>query len=242
MRLAADGAKAVVAEIDESSGRSAAREISERLGGRARFVRTDVSDRGEVVAAVPAALDAWGRLDILVNNAWDSADAGGAEEKTDAQLSRAFAVGFHGPLWAMQTAFASMRARGWGRVVNMCSLSGVDAHRGTSEYNAAKEALRTLTRTAAREWAATGVVVNAVCPAAHSAAFRRAASARPHTAREAEAAAPMRRLGDPEDGVAPVVAFLADEGCRYLTGNTLLVDGGAHLNGVAWGPEPEGPG
>ena len=70
---------------------------------------------------------------------------GRVEDKTDEAVAAAFAVGFSGPLWAMQAAFPHMRRAGWGRVVNLCSLNGVNAHVGTLEYNAAKEALRTLT-------------------------------------------------------------------------------------------------
>jgi len=233
---AAEGARVVVAELDEQKGRA----VADEVGGL--FVRTDVGRRDQVEAMVAAALDAYGSVDILVNNAWGAGNVGRVEHKTDEMLDSAFAVGFRGPLWAMQAAFPHRKERGWGRVVNMCSLNGVNAHMGTLEYNTAKEALRTLTRTAAREWAPTGVVVNAICPGARSAAFRRVAAAHPEIAATAEAANPMGRLGDPLTDVAPVAVFLASEDCRYLTGNTLYVDGGAHINGVAWAPElPDEP-
>jgi len=101
----------------------------------------------------------------------------------------------------------------------------------------AKEALRTLTRSAAREWADTGIVVNAVCPGAKTAASRSVFVRYPELEAAADAANPMRRLGDPLTDIAPVVAFLASEDARYLTGNTLFVDGGGHINGVSWVPE-----
>ena len=137
----------------------------------------------------------------------------------------------------MQATYPHMKKRGWGRVINMCSLNGVNAHVGTLEYNAAKEALRTLTRTAAREWAPTGVVVNALCPGAKSAAFRRVMGDHPELEQMADRGNPMGRIGDPLADIAPVAVFLASDDCRYLTGNTLFVDGGAHINGVAWAPE-----
>ena len=130
-----------------------------------------------------------------------------------------------------------MMAQKWGRVINMCSLNGVNAHMGTLEYNVGKESLRTLTRTAAREWADTGIVVNAVCPAAKSAAFRRVMGQHPELEAAADLSNPMQRIGDPYDDIAPVVSFLASEDCRYLTGNTLFVDGGSHINGSAWAPD-----
>jgi NAD(P)-dependent dehydrogenase (short-subunit alcohol dehydrogenase family) len=104
------------------------------------------------------------------------------------------------------------------------------------DYNAAKEALRTLTRTAAREWAPTGVVANVICPGALTGASRAVFERNPELRTQAEASIPMRRLGDPETDIAPVAVFLASEGCRYMTGNTLFVGGGTHSNGSAWAP------
>ncbi|GAA1885496.1 SDR family NAD(P)-dependent oxidoreductase [Actinomadura bangladeshensis] len=235
-RFAAEGARVLVAELNEETGAAVAAEIGEN----ARFVRTDVTDRAQVEAMVAAAVETWGSVDVLVNNAWGAGTVGRVETKTDEQLARGFAMGYYGPLWAMQAAFPHMKAQGWGRVINMCSLNGVNAHMGTLEYNSAKEALRTLTRTAAREWAPTGVVVNAICPGAKSAAFRRVAAEHPEIEAAADRANPMGRLGDPETDIAPVAVFLASEGARYLTGNTLFADGGSHINGVAWTPDLDG--
>lgn len=230
-RFAAEGARVLVAEIDEDKGRAVAADV----GGE--FVRTDVTDRAQVEAMVAAAVDTWGRIDVLVNNAWGAGNVGRVEHKTDDMLERGFAMGYYGPFWAMRAAFPHMKAQGWGRVVNMVSLNGVNAHMGTLEYNSAKEALRTLTRTAAREWAPTGVVVNAIAPGAKSAAFRRVMDRNPELAEAADRQNPMGRIGDPDDDIAPVAVFLASDDCRYLTGNTLFVDGGAHINGVAWQPD-----
>lgn len=230
-RFADEGARVVVAELDEDAGRA----VAEHIGGL--FVRTDVSDRGQVEHAVEAAVSEYGSIDILINNAWGGGAIGRVEHKTDDQLAGGIAVGYYGPFWAMRAAHPHMKAAGWGRVVNLCSLNGVNAHVGSLEYNAAKEALRALTRTAAREWAPTGVTVNALCPAAKSQAFFRALGEHPELAALADAANPMGRMGDPYDDIAPVAVFLASEGSRYLTGNTLFVDGGAHINGVAWAPD-----
>ena len=97
-----------------------------------------------------------------------------------------------------------------------------------------------LTRTAAREWAPTGVTVNAVAPAAKSQAFMRVVGDDPTIVALADGANPMGRIGDPYDDIAPVVVFLASEGSRYLTGNTLFVDGGSHINGAPWAPDLDG--
>ncbi|MEU3734312.1 SDR family oxidoreductase [Streptomyces sp. NPDC033538] len=230
-RFAEEGARVLVAEVDEETGRATA----DRIGGR--FLRTDVGDKAQVLAMVDTAVREWGGVDILVNNAWAVGDLGRVENKTDEMLARGLGIGFYGPFWAMRAAFPHMRERGWGRVINMCSLNGVNAHMGTLEYNAAKEALRTLTRTAAREWAPTGVVVNALCPGAKSAAFRRRMRENPELEKQAGGMNPMGRIGDPDRDIAPAALFLAGEGARYVTGNTLFVDGGSHINGVAWAPD-----
>lgn len=229
--FAAEGARVVVADVDVEQGRALASEID------GHFLTVDVTDRDQVEGLVRTTVDDLGSIDVLVNNAWGAGNVGRVENKTDAMIERGLAMGFYGPFWAMRAAFPHMKATGWGRVINMCSLNGVNAHVGTLEYNAAKEALRTMTRTAAREWAPTGVVVNAICPGARSAAFRRMASSHPEIAATADAANPMGRLGDPLTDIAPVAIFLASDECRYLTGNTLYADGGAHINGVAWVPE-----
>lgn len=234
--FAREGATVLLAEIDEQSGSSAAEELRSR-GADAHFVRTDVTDPDQVEAMVRSAVDISGRIDILVNNAWGGSPVGRVENKTQQQLDRGFAMGYYGPLWAMQAAFEHMKANGWGRVINMCSLNGVNAHMGTLEYNSAKEALRTLTRTAAREWAPTGVVVNAICPGAKSAAFQRKMAEHPELEQQAARANPMGRMGDPLADIAPIALFLASEDCAYLTGNTLFADGGAHINGVQWNPD-----
>ncbi|BCQ07820.1 3-oxoacyl-ACP reductase [Mycobacterium heckeshornense] len=230
-RYAAEGARVVVADIDTVAGEA----VAKAIGGV--FVGTDVANRADVENAVGTALSEYASIDILVNNAWGGGSIGRVENKTDEQLARGIAIGYYGPYWAMRAAFPHMKARGWGRVINMCSLNGVNAHMGSLEYNAAKEALRALTRTAAREWAPTGVTVNAICPAAKSQGFFRAIGQYPELEAMADAANPMGRMGDPHDDIAPVAVFLASDGCRYLTGNTLFVDGGSHINGVAWAPK-----
>jgi NAD(P)-dependent dehydrogenase (short-subunit alcohol dehydrogenase family) len=230
-RFADEGARVVVAELDEAAGQA----VAENVGGI--FVSSDVADREQVENAIQTAVSEYGSIDIVVNNAWGGGAIGRVENKTHEQLAQGIAVAYYGPYWAMRAAFPHMKAKGWGRVVNLCSLNGVNAHVGTLEYNAAKEALRTLTRTAAREWAPTGVTVNALCPAAKSQAFFRAIGDYPELEAMADAANPMGRMGDPYDDIAPVAVFLASEACRYLTGNTLFVDGGSHINGVAWAPD-----
>ena len=234
--FAGEGARVLVADKNRETGVAVTRSLVD-AGADALFVAIDVGVRADNEAMVAAAVQRWGTIDILVNNAWGGGRIGRIEQKTDDEMDRAMRVGFHGLRWAMQAAFLHMKANGYGRIINMCSLNGVNAHMGTVDYNTAKEALRTLSRSAAREWASTGVVVNVICPGALTAASRAVFAARPELKAQAETSNPMGRLGDPETDIAPVALFLASEDCRYMTGNTLFVGGGTHINGVAWAPQ-----
>ncbi len=237
-----EGARVLVAELQTEAGAEVAHELVDDFGAEAHATTTDVADEAAVRAMVAAAIDRWGTVDILVNNAWGGGSLGRLEYKTNAQMAHGIQVGFYGPFWAMQAALPTMRAQGRGNIVNLCSLNGVNAHIGTAEYNCAKEALRTLTRTAAREWAPYGIVANAICPAAKTAASRAMFAANPELEVMADAANPMGRLGDPDTDIAPVAVFLASDDARYLTGNTLFVDGGSHINGAPWVPDlPDHP-
>jgi NAD(P)-dependent dehydrogenase (short-subunit alcohol dehydrogenase family) len=228
-RFLAEGAQVVVADVNVELGQQTATDLG------AHFVACDVRTRAG--DAVLSTVERFGTIDILVNNAWGGGELSRVENKTRAGLENAFAVGFFGPYDAMRAAFPVMKAKGYGRIISMCSLNGVNAHIGSVEYNAAKEALRTLTRTAAREWAATGIVANVICPAARSAALERVIATNPEIGEMADSAIPMGRMGDPYDDIAPIAVFLASEGARYLTGNTLFADGGSHINGSPWAPE-----
>ena len=235
-RFAREGAQVLVADIDGEAGERVAAEITGELGGEALAVRTDVRNKDEVLAMVDAAATRWGSVDILVNNAWGGATLARFEDKPDEQMAHGLDLALWGPFWAMQAALPHMLEKGWGRVVNICSLAGTNAFAGTVEYNAAKEALRAMSRTAAREWAPDGIVVNVICPGGKGSTMRAREENDPEAFRLLEQATPMKRVGDPEDDVAPAALFLASDDARYVTGNTLFVDGGGHINGMSWDP------
>ena len=240
--FAREGARVMVAELDPDAGAAVVDEITTEFGTEAYAVTTDVADEAAVREMVAATIDRWGTVDILVNNAWGGGSLCRLEYKTNEHMAHGLGVGLFGPLWAMQAVLPAMRTQGRGNIINLCSLNGVNAHIGTAEYNCAKEALRTLTRTAAREWAPYGVVANAICPGAKTAASRAVFAANPELEAMADSANPMGRLGDPEADIAPVAVFLASDDARYLTGNTLFVDGGSHINGAPWAPDlPDHP-
>jgi NAD(P)-dependent dehydrogenase (short-subunit alcohol dehydrogenase family) len=235
-RFAREGARVLVAEWNAETGARTAGELG-ALGGEGRFVRTDVGERDQVNAAVAATLAAWGRIDVLVNNAWAGPPLGRVEWKTTEEMEKSLRIGFLSNFWSMQAVFPHMKKQGGGRVINLCSLNGVNAHMYTVHYNAAKEAVRALTRTAAREWAGHNILCNVICPAAATETYRAVMDANPAMEKQLLAQHPMHRIGDPEEDIGGVALFLASEDSRYLTGNTLFVDGGSHINGSPWAPE-----
>lgn len=236
-RFASEGAHILVADFNGETGRRTADEAARDFGVEVEFLKVDVTDKAQTEAMVAHAAKRFGAVDILVNNAWGGGNIKRIENKSDAEIGHGITMGLYAAMWAMRAAFPLMKAKGWGRIVNMCSLNGVNAHIGSAEYNVGKEALRAYSRTAAREWAPYGITCNVVCPASISASYRAFRDANPATAATMDGMNPMGRMGDPETDIAPVIAFLSSEDCRYMTGNTLFVDGGGHINGVAWAPE-----
>jgi NAD(P)-dependent dehydrogenase (short-subunit alcohol dehydrogenase family) len=191
----------------------------------------DVRRRGDIDELVAVTVDRFGRVDAIVNNAVTYGGPGPLAAITDAEMDDVYTSGVKATLWGMQAVYPHMRAAGWGRIVNVGSGAGVIGFPGFGAYAAAKEAIRALTRTAAREWAADGIVVNCYCPAAYE--------IRPNRATNPFLAAadarflnqhPTGRAGDAEGDIAPVVRFLCSDACRYLTGETLMVDGGAYTS------------
>lgn len=234
-RFAREGCNVVVAEFHEETGAAAAAELA-ALGGEGLFVRTDVTDKASAIGCIEAAAERWGRVDVLVNNAY-TGTAGKRlrfEWKDDDDLRRAFELNCMAALWTMNAAFPHMRDGGGGSIINICSLNGVNAHMYTAEYNATKEALRTMTRTAAVEWGRHNIRCNVICPGAATEASKRMEQENPEMFARMLEANPMRRFGDPEADIGGAALLLASDDASYITGNTLMVGGGTHVNGVPW--------
>ena len=234
-RFAREGAAVTVAEINIPAGERTAGDVN-ALGGRGLFVATDVTDKAQCQRAIDATVERFGRIDILVNNAWGGGTIKRLEHKTDDEMLHGVRLGFLSFFWMMQAAFPHLKRQGGGSIINLCSLNGVNAHMYSAEYNSAKEAARALSRTAAREWARLNIRVNVICPAAATEAYEAFKAMAPENAAALLAQNPMRRMGDPEADIGGVALFLASDDARYLTGNTLFVDGGSHINGVQWDP------
>jgi NAD(P)-dependent dehydrogenase (short-subunit alcohol dehydrogenase family) len=226
LHLGKGGASIVVAEWKPELLEQTCAEL-DTLGVPNLGVRCDIQERTEIGAMVSEACDEFGRIDCLVNNAQTFRPMAPIEGVTERDLDVFYTSGVKGTLWGMQAAYPHMRAQGWGRIVNFASSMGITGGRGFAAYNASKEAIRALTRTAAREWATDGIVVNAIAPAA--AAHHGEAGQRSEGARVFLETCPMGRQGDPERDIGAVAWFLCSDGCRFLTGQTFMVDGGAFM-------------
>jgi NAD(P)-dependent dehydrogenase (short-subunit alcohol dehydrogenase family) len=236
--FAREGAAVTIAEINRETGSAVARELEDELGASALFVPTDVLEQTDVQRMVDATLEAYERVDVLVNNAYVTSPFARLEDKSGDDLLLGYRGGPLHTLWAMQAVFPNMVAQGGGRIINFVSLNGINAHMYSADYNAAKEAIRALTRTAAREWARHNVLVNAIAPAAATPAYVAFAEAAPKNAAELLEQNPMGRMGDPERDIGGVALFLASDDSGYVTGNTVFADGGSHINGVQWNIDP----
>ncbi len=191
-------------------------------------VAGDVADRDGNLALVDQVVQHFGRLDGIVANAQSFRPVTALEAVTEADLDLLFSTGPKATLWLMQAAHPHFVAAGRGRIVTMGTGMGITGAPGYGPYGASNEAIRSLTRTAAREWGRQGITVNCVLPAS---AQHRLAPDGSDPSREAAFAAmykdhPIGRDGDPEADIAPAVAFLLSDASQYVTGQTMMVDGG----------------
>ncbi|MFO0690376.1 MAG: SDR family NAD(P)-dependent oxidoreductase [Myxococcota bacterium] len=193
---------------------------------------SDVADRDASRRLVDETLAAFGTIDALVANAQSYINVTPLLEITPKDFDLVLDTGPRGTLWLMQAVVPAMQARGRGRIVTFGSSMGQTGAPGYGPYSAAKEAVRSLTRTAAREWGRFGITVNCICPA--SASHRLPTNLDGDDPRARAFAAmykdhPLGRDGDALADIAPVVAFLLSDASQYLTGQTLMVDGGGIL-------------
>lgn len=235
--FAVEGATVVVANRSADKGEAAASAIEadfKGAGARALYIKTDVSQKESVLAMVEQTVSAFGRADILVNNATPTGGTSRLEHMSDEAMRDHMDVNYFASFWGMQACFPHMKANGWGRIITMCSLNGINAHRYSAMYNGSKEGVRALTRTAAVEWGRYGITANVLCPFAETPSWEGFKHFDPEAARSIERGNPIPHIGDCETDIGPVAVFLASEDSRYVTGNTIHVDGGGHINGVAW--------
>jgi 2-hydroxycyclohexanecarboxyl-CoA dehydrogenase len=225
--LAQDGLAVVIADMRREEAEATSAEIT-GAGGKAFTIALDVTDAAAVKAAVEAAREHFGQVDVLVNNAgWDQLMP---FLDTDEEFwERVLDINFKGALRLTQAVLPEMVERGWGRIVNIGSDAGRVGSSLESVYSGAKGGIIAFTKTVAREVARAGVTANVVCPGPTDTPFLRETAA---NGEDADAvltsmarSVPMRRLASPAD-VAAAVRFFADDSAGYITGQTLSVSGG----------------
>jgi NAD(P)-dependent dehydrogenase (short-subunit alcohol dehydrogenase family) len=232
LRFAREGARVVVNGRFAHKGEAVVAQLR-ALGADAHFIRADVSQPGEAVALVQQAAAHFGRLDILINNAQGVPDLiPSTEERTAEYLDQALSSGLHGSLWTSQAALPFFRAVGAGRIVNFASINGVYGSKYGAAYNSAKEAIRGLTRTLANEWGQYNVTVNVVLPSGMSPSYEAFYRDDPKKADAVARLNPMRRHGRAEEDIGSAVLGLVCDNARYITGQSLFIDGGANLLGL----------
>lgn len=228
--LAAAGAQVAALDVNDAAGEEQASRANAAGPGAARYFHCDVRLRGEVDAVFGAAAAWLGGLDGLVNIAGIER-AAPAESILDADWDLMFDVNARGTMNTNQAAFPYLRERG-GRILNFGSAAGVMGLPGCAHYSAAKAAVLGWTRTVAKEWGRHGISVNAAAPGmwtpmyeAHRARIDAQALAA-HDAMMAGLIPLGGRLGDPDRDMTPFVVFMMSDGARFITGQTLAVDGG----------------
>lgn len=251
LAMAREGATVVVADVQTAEGETTARLI-QNAGGTARFVRCDVARGVEVSALVQTTVEAYGRLDCAFNNAGIEGEVAPTAECTEDNWDRVLAVDLKGVWLCMKYEIQQMLKQGKGAIVNTASVAGMVAERGFPAYAAAKGGVVQLTRTAAIEYATTGLRVNAVCPGGiltpmidralsklsvntlapgvvksplAQNVINKLMGTRPVRNLILNMMHPMGRPGQPEE-IAEAVVFLCSDGASFITGNVMMIDGG----------------
>ena len=227
-RFAREGAAVVLADVDERAGRAVADAIA-AAGGRASFVRTDVSVEAEVALLIATAETTYGGLDTIFNNAGVEQPVTPSHEVSEALFDRVIGVNLKGTFFGCKHALPALRRRGGGTIVNNSSVSAFANVGGNLSYAASKGAVMSLTRVLAIETAGEGIRVNAICPGVIDTSMNVRNAERmadPSLAEEGwRRVTPLGRMGTPDE-VAATVLYLASSMSSFTTGVGLLIDGG----------------
>ena len=224
-RFGAEGAAVVVAEIDAANGKSAAQAISK--SGQALFVQTDVSDEAQVRAMTEAALERYGRIDILCNNAAVllASEEAPAHELSNEAWDRTMAVNLRGYWLCSKYVIPAMLRQGSGSVIHVASPTGIFGFTRLTAYSTSKGGVIGLMRAMAADYAPQHIRVNAIVPGTIDTPMNAVELSDPQMRKHFAEIAPARRLGTPED-LAGIAVFLASEDSDYCVGGIFTVDGG----------------
>ena len=225
LAFAGEGAAVVVASRREAEGRETVAQI-ERAGGKGLFVQADVSREADVARLVETAVARFGRLDFAFNNAGVEGKGAPVADESEQNYDLVFGINVKGTLLSMKHELRAMQKGGGGAIVNVSSIVGHIAFPGASVYGASKHAVIGLTRAAALEHAKTGIRINVVSPGAVATDMMdRFVGGSEEMKAGFAAMHPMGRVAQPEE-VAQTVLFLCSDAASFITGQSILVDGG----------------
>jgi NAD(P)-dependent dehydrogenase (short-subunit alcohol dehydrogenase family) len=222
--LAREGATVVVSDIGEQGGQETVRLITE-AGGTASFVRADVSKPDACEALVAEAVRRYGALHLACNNAGIGGPQAPAGDYPTDGWDQVIGINLSGVFYCMRYEIPAMLAAGGGAIVNIASILGQVGFAGSSAYVAAKHGVVGLTRTAALEYAAAGLRVNAIGPAFIKTPLLSALEEQPEVMQQLVSLHPIGRLGEPEE-VAELILWLLSDRASFVTGSYYAVDGG----------------
>lgn len=223
------GAKVIVSDIDLEKAKKVSEEIVTNFG-ESLPIKANVAQYEEVQNLVQHAVIAYGKLDVMVNNAGIGPEQLlKTADYTQEDWDNVIAVNQTGVFYCMQLALQQMLKQGFGNIVNIASLAGLKASLNNISYSASKFAVVGMTKSAALEYAKTGIRINAVCPGyTESALLDQLLAARPDMDARLKSVIPMKRYGEASE-IAEAVVWLASDDTKFMTGQTITLDGGTSL-------------
>jgi NAD(P)-dependent dehydrogenase (short-subunit alcohol dehydrogenase family) len=219
------GAAVVLVDFAEEPLVAAVKEL-EAAGKKVTSRLVDIREAGVHDGIAQAAVDEFGHLDILVNNAIATRAAAPLVEHSDDDYDVVFDTGPRATFRLMKAAYPHLLAAGGGSVVNFGSSAGTEGQAGWATYAAAKEAIRGFTKVAANEWGEHNIRVNVLCPFANSEGAQMWEQVDPTGYNAMLSRVPLRRIGDTRDDIGAMVSFLSSDEATYITGQTIMIDGG----------------